>query len=92
MPAWNADQNLRSAMRHSALWVYERFARELGEKRETDYLRKAGYGNALATGKAPFWGDGDTPNRDADLPKRQAVVERALQDIDVFPPTRKTAK
>lgn len=167
VPAWNADQNLRSAMRHSALWVYERFARELGEKRETDYLRKAGYGNALATGKAPFWVDGDlaisafeqvaflqklyrnqlpfdvahqrlvkdvmvneagadwilraktgwsgrlgwwvgwverpngavffalnidTPNRDADLPKRQAVVERALQDIDVFPPTRKTAK
>lgn len=59
VPAWNADQDLRSAMRHSALWVYERFARELGEKRETDYLRKTGYGNAQATGKAPFWVDGD---------------------------------
>lgn len=58
VPAWNADQDLRSAMRHSALWVYERFARSLGEKREAAYLRKTGYGNALATGKAPFWVDG----------------------------------
>jgi beta-lactamase class D len=161
-PAWNADQDLRSAMRNSALWVYERFARELGEKRETDYLRKTGYGNALATGKAPFWVDGglaisafeqvaflqrlyrnqlpfdvahqrlvkdvmvneagadwilraktgwsgslgwwvgwverpsgavffainiDTPNRDADLPKRQSIVRAALREMKVLEPT-----
>lgn len=167
VPAWNADQDLRSAMRNSALWVYERFARKLGEKREAAYLRKTGYGNAQATGKEPFWVDGglaisaleqvaflqklyrnqlpfavahqrlvkdvmvneagidwilraktgwsgrlgwwvgwverpngavffainiDTPNREEDLPKRQAVVERALQDIKAFPPTRTTAK
>lgn len=59
VPAWNADQDLRSAMRHSALWVYERFAKELGDQREAAYLRKTGYGNALATGKAPFWVGGD---------------------------------
>ncbi len=58
VPAWNADQDLRSAMRNSALWVYERFARKLGEKREAAYLRKTGYGNARATGKEPFWVDG----------------------------------
>ena len=58
VPAWNADQDLRSAMRNSALWVYERFARKLGEKREVAYLRRTGYGNALATGKEPFWVDG----------------------------------
>ena len=39
IPAWNADQDLRSAMCHSALWVYERFAKELGEQREAAYLR-----------------------------------------------------
>lgn len=33
--AWNVDQNLRSAMRNSTVWVYERFAKELGDARET---------------------------------------------------------
>ncbi|WP_420472601.1 class D beta-lactamase [Noviherbaspirillum sp. ST9] len=57
--AWNEDQDLRSAMRNSTVWVYERFARELGDKRETDYLRKIGYGNATITGDKPFWVQGD---------------------------------
>jgi beta-lactamase class D len=56
---WNADQTLRSAMRHSTLWVYERFASQLGDAREAAYMRKAAYGNALATGGKPFWVDGD---------------------------------
>jgi len=162
VPAWNADQNLRSAMRHSTVWVFERFAKELGEQREAAYLRKTGYGNARATGKAPFWLDGelaisafeqvaflqklhrnqlpfevahqrlvkdvmvneagpdwilraktgwsgrlgwwvgwveqpngavffamniDTPNRDADLPKRQAIVRSVLREMKALPPT-----
>ena len=58
-PAWNMDQNLRSAMRNSTVWVYERFAKELGDVRETGYLRKIGYGNAIATGDKPFWVEGD---------------------------------
>ena len=33
-PPWNQDQNLRSSMRHSVVWVFERFAEELGEKNE----------------------------------------------------------
>lgn len=59
VPAWNADQDLRSAMRNSTVWVYERLAAALGTARETAYLQKLGYGNALASGKAPFWVDGD---------------------------------
>lgn len=55
LPTWNADQTLRSAMRHSTVWVYERFARELGDAREAAYLQKLGYGNALIGGEAPFW-------------------------------------
>ena len=31
---WNQDQTLRSSMRHSTVWVYQRFAREIGEVRE----------------------------------------------------------
>ncbi len=58
-PSWNGNQTLRSAMRNSVVWVYQRFARELGPARETAYLRKIDYGNALATGDAPFWVEGD---------------------------------
>ncbi|MDM0109712.1 penicillin-binding transpeptidase domain-containing protein [Variovorax sp. J22R24] len=58
-PAWNADQNLRSAMRNSTVWVYERFAMELGDARESDFMRRIGYGNAVATGDRPFWVEGD---------------------------------
>ena len=57
--AWNADQDLRSAMRNSTVWVYERFAKQIGTKRETAYLQRIKYGNAVATGEAPFWVEGD---------------------------------
>lgn len=57
--AWNKDQTLRSAMKNSTVWVYEGFARQLGEKRESAYLRKIQYGNQKATGTAPFWIKGD---------------------------------
>ncbi len=57
--AWNVDQNLRSAMRNSTVWVYERFAKELGDARESAYLRKIEYGNAVTTGDKPFWVEGD---------------------------------
>lgn len=57
--AWNKDQDLRSAMRNSTVWVYERFAQELGEARETAYLQKLGYGNAAISGDKPFWVEGD---------------------------------
>jgi len=57
--AWNADQDLRSAMRNSVVWVYERFAAQIGMRREAAYLRTLGYGNALTGGAAPFWVEGD---------------------------------
>ena len=57
--AWNEDQNLRSAMRNSTVWVYERFARQLGDAREIEYMRKIAYGNAVAGGSKPFWVEGD---------------------------------
>jgi len=59
IPAWNQDQTLRSAMRNSTVWVYERFARELGAAKEADYLRRLDYGNAEVDGAQPFWVEGD---------------------------------
>ena len=57
--AWNEDQNLRSAMHNSTVWVYEGFARQLGDARETAYMRKIAYGNAAAGGSTPFWVEGE---------------------------------
>lgn len=56
---WNRDQTLRSAMRDSVVWVYQRFARELGPKREAAYMNSISYGNAAVSGDDPFWVEGD---------------------------------
>lgn len=56
----NQDQNLRSAMRNSALWVYEIFAKEIGEKKASSYLKKIDYGNAdPRTERGAYWVDGN---------------------------------
>lgn len=56
---WNRDQDLRSSMRHSVVWVYQGFARAIGEERERRYLEAVGYGNADPSGGIDrFWLDG----------------------------------
>jgi beta-lactamase class D len=57
--SWNHDQDLRSSMRYSVVWVYQRFAREIGIEREGQYLRKINYGNADPSGADPFWVEGN---------------------------------
>ena len=59
LDTWNHDQNLRSAMRNSVVWVYQKFAREIGVEREGLYLRKIDYGNADPSGADPFWVEGN---------------------------------
>lgn len=55
----NRDQDLRSAMRVSTVWVYERFAKEIGEERARGYLKRINYGNAdPRTDKGAYWIDG----------------------------------
>ncbi|MDO6525775.1 class D beta-lactamase [Motilimonas sp. 1_MG-2023] len=55
----NQDQNLRSAMRNSALWVYAGFAKELGEEKTISYLKKIDYGNIdPSTESGAYWVDG----------------------------------
>ncbi|TVQ32422.1 MAG: class D beta-lactamase [Phycisphaeraceae bacterium] len=56
----NRDQDLRSAMRVSALWVYEQFAKEIGEEGARSYLERIDYGNAdPSTAGGAYWVDGD---------------------------------
>ncbi|HEY7884850.1 MAG TPA: class D beta-lactamase [Cellvibrionaceae bacterium] len=56
----NQNQNLRSAMRNSSLWVYENFAKEIGEKKARAYLEKIDYGNMdPSTDRGAYWVDGN---------------------------------
>ncbi|WOI52646.1 class D beta-lactamase [Parvularcula sp. LCG005] len=58
--SWNADQTLRSSMRESTVWLYQQWARELGEERERTYLQACDYGNANPGGGIDqFWLSGD---------------------------------
>lgn len=57
--AWNRDQTLRSAIRNSTVWVFQRFAGEIGAERERAYLSEVGYGNAeVGDDVENFWLDG----------------------------------
>jgi beta-lactamase class D len=57
--SWNRDQDLRSSMRNSTVWVYQLFARAIGEEQEQRYLRSIDYGNADPSGGVErFWLDG----------------------------------
>lgn len=56
----NQDQNLRSAMRNSTLWVYQGFAKRIGDANARDYLRKIDYGNAdPSASRGDYWVDGN---------------------------------
>lgn len=57
---WNADQNLRSSMRGSVVWVYQWIARQISEDNARRYLRLSAYGNADPSGgKDGYWLDGN---------------------------------
>lgn len=59
IPSHNQDQNLRLAMRYSALWVYRGFAKEIGERKATSYLQQIKYGNQSAVIKVrDYWVNG----------------------------------
>jgi beta-lactamase class D len=56
----NQDQDLRSSMRNSAVWVYEQFGEKIGLDKARDYLTTIDYGNADPTGDTrAYWIDGN---------------------------------
>jgi beta-lactamase class D len=55
----NQDQTLRSAMRHSAVWVFSLLAQEIGADNAQQYLNKINYGNTkLGIDVSTYWLDG----------------------------------
>jgi beta-lactamase class D len=58
--AWNRDQTLESAIRMSAVWVFQQFATAIGRDRELEYLKKFSYGSAaFERDVTSFWLNGD---------------------------------
>ena len=62
--AWNRDQTLESAIRMSAVWVFQQFATAIGRDRELEYLKKFSYGSAaFEHDVTSFWLNGDQIGR-----------------------------
>ena len=57
---WNQDHNLRSGLKYSVVWLYQRIARQVGEDRYRKWLTEADYGNHNPGGGVDmFWLNGD---------------------------------
>lgn len=55
-PAWNKDQDLKTAFQNSTVWYYQQLARKVGGKRMKYWLTKLQYGNADTSGGIDrFW-------------------------------------
>ena len=53
---WNQDQTLKTAMKYSCIWVYIKFAEQIGIENYYDYVRSFDYGNKNLTGPPTrFW-------------------------------------
>ncbi len=56
LESWNRDHSLRTAIRESVLWFFQRTARKIGRERMREYLAAFGYGNASVEGDiSTFW-------------------------------------
>ncbi|MEM7033966.1 MAG: class D beta-lactamase, partial [Chloroflexota bacterium] len=56
VPGWDQDQNLQSAIRHSAVWYYQELARRIGAEQMAHYVMLADYGNQDIRGEIDtFW-------------------------------------
>ena len=57
---WNADQDMRTAIRRSTVWFYQELARRIGRERMQAWLERLDYGNREAGPVVDtFWLDGD---------------------------------
>ena len=56
VPAWNKDQDLKTAFKNSTVWYYQELARRVGGEKMKYWLDKTNYGNADRSGGIDrFW-------------------------------------
>ena len=54
--SWNQDQTLKTAMKYSCVWVYSKFAEQIGINTYYKYIKEFDYGNKNLTGQPNrFW-------------------------------------
>ena len=54
--SWNQDQTLKTAMKYSCVWVYSKFAEQIGTNNYYKYINEFDYGNKKLTGQPNrFW-------------------------------------
>lgn len=54
--AWNANQNLNSAMQNSVNWYFQSINAQIGSRTVKDYIQKIGYGNQDMAGDfSSYW-------------------------------------
>jgi len=74
IPAWNKDQDLKTAFKNSTVWYYQELARRVGGDQMKYWLNKAHYGNADTSGGIDkFWLTGGlriTPEQQIDFLRR----------------------
>nr|WP_242544841.1 penicillin-binding transpeptidase domain-containing protein [Corallococcus sp. NCSPR001] len=89
--AWNQDQTLDTAMRRSALWVFQELATRLGREREEAWMRRLQYGNADASGDITlFWLGG--PLRISPEEQLQFLARLYRGQLPVSAATQETVK
>jgi beta-lactamase class D len=60
LPEWNKNQTLKTAFQYSCVWVYQRFAGQIGINKYRQYLEKLDYGNKhIDTNVTTFWLEGN---------------------------------
>lgn len=69
--AWNKDQTMRTAIKDSIVWFYQKLARRIGQQRMQHYINLANYGNRdISGGIDRFWLEGGlriTPKEQIDF-------------------------
>lgn len=73
-PAWNKDQDMETAFRHSTVWYFQALARKTGTLKMQQLITKLKYGNMRIDGGIDqFWLTGGlriSPNQQLDFLKR----------------------
>lgn len=76
---WERDHNLRSGIKNSVVWLYQKIARDIGQERMQMWVDSIGYGNQnIRGGIDMFWLTGDikiSPKEQIELLKKIYLEE-----------------
>ena len=90
-PAWNQDQNMRTAFTRSLVWFYQDLARRIGKERMTKYIQAASYGNQDIEDKIDtFWLNGKL--RISPEEQIKFLVRLYKEDLPFSPAVMQTVK